>query len=347
MALPIHAAAATCQHSAKSTGRPRHEAIALAMPGILFIKTSSLGDVVHHMPAVTEARRHLPDASIAWVVEEAFAPLVALHPAVDSVIPVASRRWRSELMQSWTRHEIREFARDIRALRYDHVIDTQGLVRSALIARFARGRRHGYDWRSAREHIASLFYNVRHKVDRDLHAIARNRQLTGLALGYVPDEQIDYGLDRARLAKESSGRYAVLLHATSRLDKEWPVERWIAVGAALELRGYDTVLPWGTDRERARSERIAAVLQRASIPERRPLDDVAALIAGATLVVGVDTGLLHIAAALGVPLVAIFVSSEPGLTGPMGAGRILVVGSPDGAPPADEVIEAAGRVIQL
>jgi heptosyltransferase-1 len=297
------------------------------------------------MPAVTEARRHLPDASIAWVVEEAFAPLVALHPAVDSVIPVASRRWRSELMQSWTRHEIREFARDIRALRFDHVIDTQGLVRSALIARFARGRRHGYDWRSAREPLASLLYNVRHKVDRELHAIARNRRLTGLALGYVPDEQIDFGLDRTRLAKESAGRYAVLLHATSRLDKEWPVERWIAVGAALELRGFDTVLPWGTDRERARSERIAAVLQRARIPDRRPLDDVAALIAGATLVVGVDTGLLHIAAALGVPLVAIFVASEPGLTGPMGAGPILVVGSPDGAPPADEVIEAAGGMI--
>jgi heptosyltransferase I len=314
------------------------------MSGILFIKTSSLGDVVHHMPAVTDVRRRVPHLPIAWVVEEAFAPLVALHPAVDEVIPVASRRWRREFTKSWTRQEIVEFVRNVRAYSYDFVIDTQGLLRSALIARLARGRRHGYDRRSAREPVASLFYDVRHKVDRGLHAIARNRQLTALAIGYAPDERIDFGLDRAYLARDCSGRYAVLLHATSRPEKEWPVERWIAVGAALELRGYDLVLPWGTESERARSERMAAVLKRALVPERRPLDDVTATIAGAALVVGVDTGLLHVAAALGVPLVGIFVASEPGLTGPQGTGPIVVVGSQEGAPPADDVIAAVGRV---
>jgi heptosyltransferase I len=316
------------------------------MSEILFIKTSSLGDVVHHMPAVTEARRRAPQARITWVVEEAFAPLVALHPAVDAVITVASRRWRGAVTHAETRREVREFIRELRSRRFDHIIDTQGLYRSALIARLARGRRYGYDMRSAREPMASLFYDVRHKVDRGLHAIKRNRLLTGMALGYTPDEAMDFGLDRARAATASNERYAVLLHSTARPEKEWSVERWIALGSALEMRGYDIVLPWGNERERARSDRMAAVLQRPRIPDRHPVDDVARLIAGAALVVGVDTGFLHVAAAFGVPLVAIFVASEPGLTGPMGAGPIAIVGAADGMPMADDVMAAVARITE-
>src|SRR6185436_16979171 len=121
------------------------------MSDILFIKTSSLGDVIHHMPAVSDARRHRPDARIGWAVEEAFAPLVRLHRAVDSVIPVASRRWRRAVMSSTTWREIIQFYRAMRAQTHDTVIDAQWLVRSALIARFARGHRHGYDRASVRE----------------------------------------------------------------------------------------------------------------------------------------------------------------------------------------------------
>src|SRR5215831_14305308 len=139
----------------------------LQMPDILFIKTSSLGDVIHHMPALTEARRQRPDARFSWVVEEAFAPLVQIHPAVSDVIPVASRRWRRAPLAASTWREIASFRRAVRARRYDDIIDTQGLVRSALMARLARGRRHGYDANSIRERAASWFYDVRHRVTGD------------------------------------------------------------------------------------------------------------------------------------------------------------------------------------
>ena len=115
------------------------------MPDVLFIKTSSLGDVIHHMPALMEARRQRPAARFCWVVEEAFAPLVQIHPAVSQVIPVASRHWRGTPLAPATWREIAGFGRAVRARRYDDIIDTQGLVRSALIARLPRGRRHGYD----------------------------------------------------------------------------------------------------------------------------------------------------------------------------------------------------------
>src|ERR1044071_6243682 len=169
------------------------------MSDILFIKTSSLGDVIHHMPAVTDARRHRPQARIGWVVEEAFAPLVRLHCAVNTVIPVASRRWRKAPFapQSW--REAAAFARAMREQPHETVIDAQGLLRSALITRFARGRRHGYDRASVRERAALWFYDVHHNVDRALHAITRNRMLTGQVLGYTADGPLDFGLDRAAL----------------------------------------------------------------------------------------------------------------------------------------------------
>jgi lipopolysaccharide heptosyltransferase I len=315
------------------------------MSDVLFIKTSSLGDVIHHMPALTEAWRRRPDARFTWVVEEAFAPLVRLHPAVSEVIPVASRRWRGTLMRPSTWREIADFRRALRARAYDAIVDSQGLFRSAVTARLARGRRHGYDAASIRERAAAMLYDVHHPVARDLHAIARNRMLTGLALGYAPEGAIDFGLSRSGLAAGAGQPYGVLLHATARPAKEWPEASWIALGRALRARGTALVLPWGSEAERMRSGRIAAALGEARVPDRQPLDQVARLVAGAAFVVGVDTGLLHLAAVLGVPLVAIFGASAPGLTGPMGQGPIAVVGGRHVRPSVSEVAGALESVV--
>jgi heptosyltransferase-1 len=315
------------------------------MADILFIKTSSLGDVIHHMPALTEARKARPEARFTWLVEEAFAPLVRLHPAVANVIPVAWRRWRKSLYAPATLAEIAGSLRAIRARRYDLIVDSQGLLRSGVTARLAHGRRHGYDAASIKELLAAAFYDVRHRIGRDLHAVERNRLLSGMALGFTPQGAPDFGLDRARFTAPGQ-RYALLLHATARLEKQWPEANWIMLGQALSGQGIDLVLPWGTQVERARSERIAAALPRARVPEREPLDAVAALIAGAQYVVGVDTGLLHLAAAFGVPVVAVFAGSKPGLTGPVGRGPIKVLGAEGQPPSVDEVaiaVEKLGR----
>lgn len=314
------------------------------MKDVLFIKTSSLGDVIHHMPAVTDARRALPDAHLAWVVEEAFAPLARLHPGIDAVIPVASRRWRKALLSTATWSDMRAAIGALRAKRYDRIVDTQGLLRTGLVTRAARGERHGYDRDSIREPAASWFYDVRHAVSRDLHAVERNRRLTALALGYDIQGAPDYGLSRGRFAAPAEP-YVVCLHATAQARKEWPVANWIALGQSLNDRGLQIVLPWGTEAERLRSEAIAKALPNARVPERMPLDRVAALIASARGVFGVDTGLLHLAAALSVPLIAIFAGSQPTLTGPVGSGPMTVVGA-DGAPPGvDEVRVVATTLI--
>jgi heptosyltransferase I len=315
------------------------------MSEILFIKTSSLGDVIHHFPALTEAQIRLPAARFSWVVEEAFAPLVRLHPAVSEVVPVALRRWRRGLLKPSTWREVAKFAATLRRRRYDEIVDAQGLLfKSALIVRLARGRRHGYDAASIRERAAAWLYDVQHAIARDRHAIARNRMLTALALGYAPDGAPDFGLERSSLAGAAQAPYGILLHATARPEKEWSESQWIALGRTLQARG-PLVLPWGNEAERMRSTRIAAALASADVPSRRPLDAMARLIAGASFVVGVDTGLLHLAAALGVPLVAIFAGSEPGLTGPMGRGPIAVVGGMGQIPSASEASSALERLL--
>lgn len=312
------------------------------MAEILFIKTSSLGDVVHHMPALTEARKHRPDAHFTWAVEEAYAPLLRMHATPPDVIAVGARRWRRAFINPATWDEAKSFAEKLRMRRYDAIIDTQGLVKSAVIARIAQGPRHGYDKKSIREPAAARLYNQRHAVPRDLHAIERNRRLTGLVLGYTPSGAPDYGLDRTRLASPGADRYGIFLHATARPEKQWPQADWVALGHKLADTGCRIVLPWGEASEEARSRAIAASLPGSEVPERRPLDDVARLIAGAAFVVGVDTGLVHLAAAMQVPLVAIFAGSEPGLTGPVSAGPIAILGGKD-QPPSVAAAEKAVR----
>jgi heptosyltransferase-1 len=315
------------------------------MKEVLFIKTSSLGDVVHHMPALTEARAKLPDVRFSWVVEEAFAPLVRLHPAVDEVIPVAARRWRRTLLRPSTWREIAAFRHSLKSKTFDEIVDSQGLLKSALIARYAQGRRRGYDRKSIKEPAASWLYDIKHPIEWKQHAIARNRALTAEALGYASEGPPDFGLDRGNLAQSATRPYGVLLHATAQAGKEWPEENWRMLAAALGSGDIDLVIPHGNETERERAGRIAHASPHARVPERQPLDQVARLIAGASFVVGVDTGLLHLAAALGVPLVAIFLGSEPGLTGPMGQGPMVVLGTKGAPPSVAEVVEAVKQFV--
>ena len=300
------------------------------MTTILFVKTSSLGDVVHNCAAVSDAARALPGAAIDWVVEAPFAGIASMHPAVRRVIPVAVRRWRSALWKPAVWSELAQWRRELRAERYDAVVDTQSLLKSALISRCALGRRHGMDRASAREPLAASLYDVNHAVPRGMHAVERNRLLTGAALGFTPGSAVDYGL---RAAAEQSG-YIVLLTMTSRPDKRWPEERWIELGRGLRA---PAVLPWGDEAERARAQRIASAIG-GTVPPRRTLHEISRLLAAARCVVGLDTGLTHLAAALGTPAVGIYCGSDPALTGLYGAPKAKNVGAAGRPPEVDEVL---------
>lgn len=315
------------------------------MPRILFVKTSSLGDVVHNCPAVSDVARLVPGAQIDWVVEEPFAEIAALHGALRRVIPVAIRRWRGAPLSPATWSELGAFRRALREQRYDRVIDSQGLVKSALVSALAAGEKHGLDRASAREPFAARFYAHRHPIPRASHAVERNRQLAAAALGYPLDGACDYGLRvEGAVPIEVREPFALLLTMTSRAEKLWPEERWIELGKGLGARGVRCVLPWGSDAERARCERIAAGLGGAPggalVPRRMTLGELARVLRRARCVAGVDTGLAHLAAALGVPSVAIYCGSDPALTGLYGSARARNLGAEGKPPSAAEVLAA-------
>lgn len=317
------------------------------MQSALIIRPSSLGDIVHALPVVHDLDRHCEGIAVDWVVEEPFVGLVALNPRVRRVIPIALRRWRRQPLASATWREAGAFRREVAAERYTAVLDFQEQVKGALIASLARGPAHGPDRASIREPIATLAYRYTHRIDPEQHLIDRCRALAGAAFGYAPSGAPNFGLTVPPPDDAPEGRYAVFLHASSRIDKLWPGEHWRALIEHVTRSGVRVVLPWGTHEEAVRSGALANGIDRALVPAHRSVAQLAALLSRAEFVCGVDTGLVHLAAALGVPTVALFSSTDPHLAGVARAsacGRDL--GGMGMVPTPGEVIEALGTLMR-
>ncbi|HWH48058.1 MAG TPA: lipopolysaccharide heptosyltransferase I [Burkholderiales bacterium] len=315
---------------------------------ILLVKMSSLGDVVHNLPAATDIRRYRPDTIIDWVVEEQYVPLVSMHPAVNRVIPVALRRWRRSPLSVANWREFGALRKALREHAYDAIVDTQGLLKSALVAKLARGPIIGFGPGTVREPIASRLYDTTIEFPPQGHKVSLYRSFVAQALGYAVAAGIDYGIaPRVPVPRIATGRYYLAFHATARAEKLWQEANWVALLRRLEKAGYACILPWGSDEEHARSERIAASSSTAIIPSRLSLDDMAALISGADFVVGVDTGLMHLAAALTRPVVGIYCNSDPVDVGPVGPGPTVHRGHIGAPPTVDDVADAIGEVARI
>jgi lipopolysaccharide heptosyltransferase I len=314
-------------------------------PRTLFVKLSSLGDVVHHLPAVSDLHAHRPDMQVGWAVEEAYADLVRLHPAVGEVIPIAMRRLRRNPLSPAAWRDARAAVRSVSGGRWDYVVDTQGLIKSAFVARRAHAPVFGMDRKSARERLAARFYDVKFRVPRNLHAVERNRRVVAQVFGYTFDPSPAYGLvgPASPPAWVPERHYVVLLHAASRASKRWPEDRWIALGRLLADAGYVSIFPGGTEAERVSARKLAAAVPGAVAAPAMPLAEAAALLAHASHVVGVDTGLTHLAVALGRPTVGLYAATRPELTGLYGASGTNV-GEPGAIPSVDAVAAALGYV---
>jgi heptosyltransferase-1 len=316
---------------------------------ILLVKTSSMGDIVHALPVVADIHATHPGAEIHWLVEESYSALPRMHPGVSRVITVSFRRWRGRLLSRETWREIGAYRHELRE-PHDFVIDAQGLTKSALLALPARGLRCGYAWGSGRDDFATVFYQRRLEVSLGIHAVERNRQLVAGSLGYPVPTLLDYGIRALGLERfpeigDASARpYAMLLHATSRAEKLWPEEHWLSLGTRLRERGIRSCLPWGGLEERERSSRLAAAIPDAWVPPPLSLEALAALLGGAHAVVGVDTGLTHLAVALGRPTAGLYCATEPGLNGVYGSSSAVNLGGMGTPPTVARVIETLDRI---
>ena len=292
---------------------------------VLIVKTSSMGDVLHTLPALTDAQQAIPGIQFDWVVEEGFAQIPSWHAAVDRVIPVAIRRWRKAWFSAPIKAERKAFRDAVRLQQYDAIIDAQGLVKSAaLVTRLACGVKHGMDWSTAREPLASLFYNHKHHIAKQQHAVERTRELFAKSLGYAkPQSQGDYAIAQhfVNECNADTGQYAVFLHATTRDDKHWPEANWRELIELLNNTGIRIKLPWGAPHEEERAKRLAEGFPYVDVLPRMSLEEVARILAGAKFVVSVDTGLSHLTAALDRPNITLYGPTDPGLIGGYGKNQ--------------------------
>lgn len=323
----------------------------MVTPRILIVKTSSMGDVIHALPLVSDIAAARPELAIDWVVEEGFADLPRLHPQVARVVPVALRRWRRAWWQADTWRELRAARTALRAQPYQTIIDCQGLLKSAWVARWARGPVVGLDAASAREPLAARLYLRRVVVPRALHAVERNRLIGAGAVGYAVEGAPRFGLqvppqtEPTLAACAEAGPYAVLLTNASRATKRWPDDRWQAVARSLSAQGLRVLLFWGSAQEEADTQRRAAGMANAWVAPRCTLPQVAAALASARLVIGLDTGLSHLAAAAGTPAVGIYCDYDPRLVGLVGDAPSISLGGVEAMPTVDGVLAAAARVM--
>lgn len=317
---------------------------------ILIVRVSSLGDVVHNMPMVADILRHFPHARIDWVVEEAYADLVRLNRGVRNVIPFALRRWRKSLASAQTCAEMRSFHQTLRAQPYDVVFDTQGLIKSGAVMGMARlasgGRRIGLangTEGSGYEPISKIFHTMSVPVGARTHAVMRARMVAASAFGYAIDSLADFNLrapDGSRPAWLPDQPYAVFFHGTARAEKRWDDASWVQVAQSLAARGLPVLLPWGSEPEKQVADRLAARMQNAQVLPRLSMMDAVLLAQRASLAIGVDTGLTHIAAAFNRPTIELYCDSPRWKTEGNWSADIMNLGDL-GIPPAVAEVEEA------
>lgn len=301
---------------------------------ILIIKMSSMGDLLHTLPAVSDARTAIPNIRFDWVAEEAFTEIPRWHPQVDHVIPIGLRRWRRQSTWNASCKEIRDFIKNLRHRHYDGMIDAQGSIKSAIVTRLAHGPRYGMDKRSVREVGAQWAYQKKCFIHKAQHAILRIRQLFAQALGYpLPDTEPQYGIDPNQLPIcpiALPEQYLILIPNASREDKCWPEENWSTLINAY-TGAWPLLIPWGNANEKARAVRLSALDSRVIVLPKLRLGELARIWLNARCIVGVDTGLSHLAAALGIPAITLYGKTNPQQIGTLGQNQqhISFVSSPN------------------
>ncbi len=332
---------------------------------ILLVKLSSLGDVLHNLPVVWDIRARYPDAHITWVVEEGYVDLLAPlrsqgdFRGIDDVVPFALRRWRKALFAQHNRQEMQAFRQRLQSRAYDLVIETQGLIKSALVTRLARrapgGRVFGLANRtqySGYEPLARWFYSDSVTVPWQCHAVERSRRVTAAALGlpwqgesaaprFYPPTWLEH-----TLASSPPQPYVLCFHATARDAKRWADAHWVALGRYLADQGLTVRFPWGSAKERAISEALAAQVPGAEVPDAFSLHEAPRIVAQARLVIGVDTGLTHMAAVLGRPTVELYCDSPRWKTEGYWSPQIRNLGDMAAPPSEDEVMQAVQALLQ-
>ena len=286
---------------------------------VLLIKMSSMGDIFHTFPAITDLKTRYPQVEIDWVVEDGFKEIAAWHPAIRNVIPIHLRRWmKNRKLSSW--REFKNWKAALQTESYDYVVDAQGLLKSSLIARSATGKAiYGYDKHSSRESISHWFYHHHFSVDKELHAVQRIRQLFGKIFSYTLGVDINFGINQNFTSVQKNPRKLVFIIGTSWVTKLWSTSEWQQLARIALDAGYEVEVIWGSAEEKAIAQQIIDSCPGATRPpERMSITAIAEKLVEAKGVVGLDTGFSHLAGALEIPTIALYGPTSPTKVGLIG-----------------------------
>lgn len=318
------------------------------MKRVLIVKVTSLGDIVQALPVVADIKRAFPGVQVDWAADEAFAELVQWSESVDRVLCAPLRRFKKarrwdDLKAIWAS------IAQLRAYRYDFIIDIHGVYKSAIIAFLARSsRRIGYQSQDLGERGAAFAYTGRFGPRPQGNAWHGMRISAGEALGYRVEGPPLYNLRLPEPVRSpfepGSAPVAAFFHATSKDDKKWPLTHWVAVGRELAERGFCVVLPWGSAGERAEAEQIAGQVPNSTVLPTMSVTEIAQMIDACSLVVGTDTGFVHLAHALQKRTVMIFVATSPSHCGVQSPYRSISVGDGQSVPPVSATLAAINYV---
>jgi heptosyltransferase-1 len=340
-------------------------------PKILLVKLSSLGDVLHNLPIVWDLHKRLPHVQIDWIVEEGYVHLLdplkttETFRGIDRIIPVAFRRWRKNLFSINTWREFFAMRKLLQTTTYDVVLETQGLLKSALVCALARksdqvivsGLGNATE-HSGYEPMARMFYNQSVHVPLRCHAIDRSRWVMCSAFDwpllnrneepplFYPNDFVEQlaPLPIEGLRKQPNGEavpYVVCFHSTARVAKRWPTENWVELGKALSSQGYQVLFPWGSPEEMKISALMASQVPGAIVPKAFSIEEAYRLVAHAVLTIGVDTGLTHLAAVFGRPTIEIYCDSPKWKTEGYWSSNIANLGDFRSIPQVNGVLQAA------
>lgn len=293
---------------------------------VLIVKTSSMGDVIHTLPALEDAYQNNPNIKFDWLVEPGFSEIPLWHPSVNKVIKLPLRQWRKNFFKYILNGEIKNTIKEIRQEKYDKIIDAQCLFKSAIFAFIAKGYSFGLDKGSAREGLASIFYTNKVSIDKNQHAVTRNRKLFAKALGYsISEKDVNYGLNHDpiknypdTLISDLKNPFIIFFHGTTWDTKHWPVAYWQELGKLVTETGYNIYVTWATPKQKEFAENFAKVSCNIIVLPTMNLAQAAKLISHSNAVVGVDTGFCHLSAALDKYTISIFGATDPVKSRPLG-----------------------------
>ncbi len=352
---------------------------------ILLVKLSSLGDVLHNLPIVWDLRKQYPFAQIDWVVEEGYVSILEPlktnqdFKGIDRVIPLAFRRWKKSLKNGEFIRSIQEFItfkKELQQTQYDLIIETQGLIKSAFVTYLANkspnariiGLANQTEY-SGYEPLARKFYTESIQVPFRCHAVDRSRWLAATAYDQAPPDRaqvppqfyLSYylrqltdlsnlstlpNLSKDKLGFDMTQPYVLCFHSTARKAKRWANDHWVTIGKDLASRGIQVVLPWGNQDEKAISAQLAKQIPNAIVPGGFSIETAFYLVANATLTIGVDTGLTHLAAIFNRPTIEIYCDSPRWKTEAYWSEKIINLGDTQAPPTVTEVLEAIQRLMQ-